>query len=267
MFTIKEVIRLLTRIFVKQNKRFPKGLEGVDIRIKAKEIFDVGKKEGYTGGISETQIKHFLAFEKQAKPTETIVKEGKVIPFKYKKTFKQEIDEMGKKGEVIDKHPLQDIKDRIEPESIFDDWAKKDPSGARRVIRSFDITDEHLNFVNTGKINYKQMEKLLDQKLKGTETWEELKAIQKRKFPDPPEDLASGGVAGGGRASSGLNYLLGEDDQNVRVPYETGLKVYPKIEASRKEQGLGDASVTLQDLMYGGTGIFGGESGPYAGAE
>ena len=150
MFTIAEVIKLLTRIFVKQNKRFPKGLEGVDIRIKAKEIFDVGKSQGYKGGISETQIKHFLAFEKQAKPIETTVKEGKVIPFKYKKTFKQEIDEMSKKGEVVEKHPLQDIKDRIEPGSIFDDWAKKDPSGARRVIRSFDITDEHLNFVNTG---------------------------------------------------------------------------------------------------------------------
>ena len=97
MFTIKEVIKLLTRIFVKQNRRFPKGLEGVDIRIKAKKIHDVGKSEGYKGGISENQLKHFLAFEKQAKPTETIVKEGKVIPFKYKKTFKQEIDEWVRK--------------------------------------------------------------------------------------------------------------------------------------------------------------------------
>jgi len=84
MFKIADVIKLLTRIFVKENKRFPKGLEGVDIRIKAKEIFDVGKSQGYKGGISENQLKHFLAFKKQAKPTETIVKEGKVIPFKYK---------------------------------------------------------------------------------------------------------------------------------------------------------------------------------------
>ena len=68
MFTIAEVIRLLTRIFVKQNKRFPKGLEGVDIRLKAKEVFDVGKSQGYKGGISEDQLKQFLAFEKQAKP-------------------------------------------------------------------------------------------------------------------------------------------------------------------------------------------------------
>ena len=30
------------------------------------------------------------------------------------------------------------------------------------------------------------------------------------------------GLAGGGKASSGLNYLLGEDDQNSRVPYGAG---------------------------------------------
>ena len=34
---------------------------------------------------------------------------------------------------------------------------------------------------------------------------------------------ASGGVAG--RPATGLNYLLGEDDQNVRMPYEKGKKV------------------------------------------
>ena len=28
--------------------------------------------------------------------------------------------------------------------------------------------------------------------------------------------------AGGGRTGTGLNYLLGEDDQNVRVPYAEG---------------------------------------------
>ena len=37
--------------------------------------------------------------------------------------------------------------------------------------------------------------------------------------PDP-EDFAGGGTAG--RTSTGLNYLLGEDDQNSRVPYGAG---------------------------------------------
>jgi|10_taG_2_1085330.scaffolds.fasta_scaffold22703_2 hypothetical protein len=88
MFTIAEVIRLLTRIFVKQNKRFPKGLEGVDIRLKAKEIFDVGKANNYKGGISENQIKHFLAWEKQAPVIKEVSKDILKIP--------------KKKGEVLD---------------------------------------------------------------------------------------------------------------------------------------------------------------------
>jgi len=66
MFTIAEVIKLLTRIFAKANKRFPKGLEGVDIRLKAKKIYDVAKAGDYKGGISENQLKQFLAWEKQA---------------------------------------------------------------------------------------------------------------------------------------------------------------------------------------------------------
>jgi len=46
MFTIAEVIKLLTRIFAKANKRFPRGLEGVDIRLKAKKIYDVACSDG-----------------------------------------------------------------------------------------------------------------------------------------------------------------------------------------------------------------------------
>ena len=198
---------------------------------------------------SEKDVIKFLNIIKSSKPTETIVKEGKVIPFKYKKTFKQEIDEMGKKGEVVEKHPLQDIKDRVKPGSIFDDWAKEDPSGARRVIRSLDITDEHLNFVNTGKINYKQMEKLLDQKLKGTETWKELKAIQKRKFPDPPEDLAYGGLAG----------MLGEPTyaDGGRVPLGAGKFVF---DAARRKflQMMGGAAAGTAAAKSGLFGLLKG---------
>ena len=85
MFAIKDVIKLLTRIFAKQNKRFPKGLEAVDIRIKAKKIHDIGKAENYKGAISEDQLKQFLAFEEQQLkhvPTRVIPAEsaeGKII--------------------------------------------------------------------------------------------------------------------------------------------------------------------------------------------
>jgi len=52
-----------------------------------------------------------------------------------------------------------------------------------------------------------------------------------------------------------------------RVPYQGGLKVYPKIKGSKKEIGLGDgSSQTLQDLFYGGT-IMGEKDGLYGGIE
>ena len=44
--------------------------------------------------------------------------------------------------------------------------------------------------------------------------------IFERDIKPDPEDFA-----GGGRASSGLNYLLGEDDQNVRVPVNQGGRI------------------------------------------
>ncbi len=47
--------------------------------------------------------------------------------------------------------------------------------------------------------------------------------IFERDIPIDPEDFAHGG-----RTGSGLNYLLGEDDQNSRVPFKDGTKFNPK---------------------------------------
>ncbi len=61
--------------------------------------------------------------------------------------------------------------------------------------------------------------------------------------------------------STGLNYLLAEDNDNIRVPFKDGLKVYPKIMASKSNEGLGDGkNVDLQDLTYGGTLMY--DKGP-----
>ena len=150
----------------------------VDSFIKNKQAV-LSKKQTVIFNKQKNEIKRFED-SLEAIPTET---KADILPFQYKKSMKQEFDEMGKKGDVIEKYPLQDIKDRVRPGSLLDDLAKSDPEAARQHIRNMDITDQHLAFVNTGKINYKQMEKLLGQNLKGTETWDELKAIQKRKFP------------------------------------------------------------------------------------
>ena len=64
--------------------------------------------------------------------------------------------------------------------------------------------------------------------------------------------------------STGLNYLLAEDNDNIRVPFQDGLKVYPKIMASKSNIGLGDGkNVDLQDLTYGGTVMY--DKGPFSG--
>ena len=99
-----------------------------------------------------------------------------------------------------------------------------------------------------------------------------LKAEREKMAKDPeyipeildPDDFASGGVAGGGRASSGLNYLLGEDDQNVRVPVNQGGRIafgLGGIDKARRAflkwmgvgaAGVGAAKSGLFGLLKGG---------------
>ena len=59
MFRIQDVIKLLTRIFAKQNKRFPKGLEAVDIRLKAKEIHERIGRTQRERDVMATKIRGF----------------------------------------------------------------------------------------------------------------------------------------------------------------------------------------------------------------
>jgi len=75
------------------------------------------------------------------------------------------------------------------------------------------------NSVIGRKGKYKNLTKEQSQKiLKDTEDH-----IFERDIPIDPEDMAQGG-----RIGTGLNYLLGEDDQNSRVPFKDGTKFDPK---------------------------------------
>ena len=75
------------------------------------------------------------------------------------------------------------------------------------------------NSVIARKGKYKNLTKEQSQKiLKDTEDH-----IFERDIPINPEDMAQGG-----RIGTGLNYLLGEDDQNSRVPFKDGTKFDPK---------------------------------------
>jgi hypothetical protein len=62
-----------------------------------------------------------------------------------------------------------------------------------------------------------------DGKLNKKAVLQEVKDSEEKMLLDKFDVTGRKKNASGGRASRGLNYLLGEDDQNVRTPYQGGL--------------------------------------------
>jgi hypothetical protein len=77
------------------------------------------------------------------------------------------------------------------------------------------------NKVLKGEGRYKSLSKADRKKIVDDESVTD--HIFERDIKPDPEDFAHGG-----RTGSGLNYLLGEDDQNSRVPFKDGTKFNPK---------------------------------------
>ena len=226
MFAIKDVIKLLTKIFVKQNKRFPRGLEGVDIRIKAKEIYDVGKSQGYKGDISEDQLKQFLAFEKQreAAPYRVIPAdspEGKIISDK-----------------LTGKNVLQFPEGGVDKVSVTKQFTGQ----------SF-TADDHIKFIKSKEPieSMKEANKVIkregryknithedaDTILKDTEDH-----IFQRDVPMDPQDFEGGGIAG----------MLGEPTRRI------GLDKGKKVDLSKRKflKGAGAGLGVLSMLPFVG---------------
>jgi len=276
MFKIAEVIRLLTRIFVKQNKRFPKGLEGVDIRIKAKKIHDVGKANNYQGGISEDQLKQFLAWEKQAPITKEVSKDILKVPKKKGEVIEVDFDPGGKRTFITEAEKKAELDKALgPPDEVFGspvkDWHMKEfkKPGAKDVTPDLSKYDDaslntlaeegnrikvRLKELGESGVNYGEFRKLegrlkeIDDILSAAQdvppsgydnfkadlslnkqTEAQIKArIEKQnkesiqRLKDKMKDKDPEDFAGGGRTGTGLNYLLGEDDQNMRVPFGVG---------------------------------------------
>ena len=126
--------------------------------------------------------------------------------------------------------PLKKYRDRIEPGSLLEDQARRDPTEAYRSIVWYEFNDARIKALSTGRIedvnsriNYKKMEDILETKLKGNETWDDLAAIRDRKFP-MPEDKASGGRIGfaeGKTYKDWLNYRIKEiAAQRLPTPFK-----------------------------------------------
>jgi hypothetical protein len=236
MFTIAEVIRLLTRIFAKANKRFPKGLEGVDIRLKAKKIHDVGKANNYQGAISEDQLKQFLAWEKQAPITKEVSKDILKVP----KKKGEVVDLTGKK--IDEGKPILGGKNVPEEEGFSMTIAEGPQTGKKITLNEFfemtgaksdvkqifmsdkDFKDLRRSFRMNITKNDRQFNQDLTQQIIKREIYTDLSKGQRKNLLDDLDQVSKGdqGLAHGGRSGAGLNYLLGEDDQNSRVPFGSG---------------------------------------------
>ena len=221
MFRIQDVIKLLTRIFAKQNKRFPKGLEAVDIRLKAKKIHDIGKANNYEGGISENQLKHFLAWEKQAPITTEVSKDILKVPKKKGEVIKVDFDPGGKQTFITQAEKKSELDKLLGPDddvfgSPIKDWHMK----KFKEPKAKDVTPTEAEI----KVKLEGMNKQTVDRIRRRRYEAALKAEREKMAKDPdylpkvldPDDFAYGGIAG----------MLGETD---RVPYGGGGAGKPPI--------------------------------------
>ena len=189
-------------------------------------------------------------------------KKGEVVKFPQKRTFAEEIETMKKSGDLVDEKDMvisekitnremfKDANKRFNTKEIKEAIDNASPGFAGDRKYDAQLVAEDLAEKRFGKEFYD-----LDQKQQIDLYDEAYQGLTKQKF-DPPEDLAKGGRAGhytGGMVdvepslsdighgsdalmartrlvspgsqtttSTGLNYLLAEDNDNIRVPFAGG---------------------------------------------
>jgi len=275
-------IAILKRLLMKQAMKKSAGSSGImslnknlvkDVDDTVKKWIVSAKRQGQDiDKMGEQEIKYIVELNK--KPKISVISQDDA-------RFKELTEKLGlndpkknkflrKKSEVVDLtgktiHPgekiMGGIKDVVD---VVTDTVTKiktmEPVAAMK----------EANLVISRKGKYKNLTKEQSQKiLKDTDDWifqrdpdDLYNYDKKRPFRDDfdPEDFAYGGVAG----------LLGEptyEDENHRVPYQTGLKVYPKASVRIGEQGLGnDFGLGTKDTTYGGT-LIGEKDGLYGGID
>jgi hypothetical protein len=207
------VLKLLRESFVKQNKRLPLGVDAASLDMQAERIAKELADAGYRGPINLNIIKRI---QDALRPTYETV------------TPRALADVMDMTGKKIDtsKGIMGGFEIGAKRAGMpADDYANLKEEWFGRIIAN---TDEDLNTFIKGFINKtddrftglsqsqrKDFLNMVDDRLKlGNKKFMDTYTDEKGKFSKFPEDFAHGG-----RTGTGLNYLLGEDDQNVRVPF------------------------------------------------
>ena len=197
---------------------------------------------------SEADLIKFLNIIKNAKPVSTSeTTSGVVLPFKQKRSFAEEIELMKKSGDIVDEKDMV-ISDKITEREMFKNSFLNKPTIEGQMEK---ITGA------SNKINkiQKEIDEMYrpktDAEIKAKFDKQNQESIQrfkdKMKKEDDPEfytggmvdvepslsDIGHGSDAlmartrlispgAQGTTSTGLNYLLAEDNDNIRVPFAGG---------------------------------------------
>jgi len=189
---------------------------GPDIRKitmnKYAKYLDSAKKQGVDlDKMSEEEIKYILQLNKPKGP---MIGEHRVI------------DATSSEGQGITRD-LFNVLDRQSGKNViktdFGGGITDDVSEIIIKIKTMEPMEamKEANKVLKGDGRYKSLSKADRKKIVDDESVTD--HIFEREIKPDPEDLAQGG-----RTGTGLNYLLGEDDQNMRVPFKEGTKFNPK---------------------------------------
>jgi len=278
-----EILDLNTRITMDRlirNNIDPNSLTSPDQVINVLDNIDNANKPRVIPGTSA---------EGKAITEKLFGKKGEVIEFPQKRSFKEEIDAMKKSGDLVDEKDMV-ISDKITDREMFknSNLNKKDSvTETISYIKTLEPMDamKEANLVIGRKDKYKNLTPEESKKiLKDTEDH-----IFERDIPD--EDFAKGGRAGfytGGitdvepslddighgsdslmsrtrlmspgsqtTTSTGLNYLLAEDNDNLRVPFAKGKIAKEILDKGRRGfmKAAGAAGAGIAALKTGLLGL------------
>jgi len=255
---MKKIFAELFEQFVKSNKREPKGMELIQLKFKASQqavderkivsMFDrspVDANKPILGGRNieetESQIKQRL-IDQNKKGIESLLKN------------KENTNSLKKELMKTD-NPFSDLVKTTKkgPKSL--EQRRKEAEEALRNKNVVPIKDpgaDDVPFAGGGPVDFENWKKGKDQfeKEQGEEQLyrEYLEQMRRKKIYDTRENVAEGGRP----TSTGLNYLVGEDDTNSRVPYAAGgRRGFLKLLG-----GLGAAGVAFKTGLLGlGKGV------------